>query len=323
MSFLLAPFRGTALHYLVAYLDAVCLGAARDMADRQHPEIAGRRDAVAKMPFRISPAQIASLEEQGYLVMDAALTSDQVQNARNEADALQLFPTGQHGSAVRTDEVRWLRDDESPGVGPGLSVAICRLRAIAQQLHLGGFRGFQSQGFTPVSLGVPRALQLSRYPAQDAVSAPLYRPHFDGYMHKAWSPSALAHRLTYPEQSAVAARQLTAIVYLQDPLAFSTTNDEGGELVLHLKEPVRVAPRCGRLVIFDSKTGLHTCTSSIRKFLTDASFCKCPRCTGSVWMEAEILSGSVLHEVLPHTSPWPRMALTCWIGGAHAFWKRE
>jgi hypothetical protein len=191
----------------------VCLGAARDMADRQHPEVAGRRDAVAEMPFRISPAQIASLEEQGYLVMDAVLTSDQVQHARNEADALQLFPTGQHGSAVRTDEVRWLRD-QTQGVGPGLSVAICRLRAIAHQLHLGGFRGFQSRGFAPVSLGVPHALQLSRYPAQDTVSTPLYRPHFDGYMHKPWSPSALSHHLTYPEQSAVAARHLTAIVYL-------------------------------------------------------------------------------------------------------------
>jgi len=31
----LAPFRGTALHYAAAYLDAVCLGAVRDMSDRQ------------------------------------------------------------------------------------------------------------------------------------------------------------------------------------------------------------------------------------------------------------------------------------------------
>lgn len=32
---LAAPFRGTVLHYAVAYLDAVCLGAVRDLADRQ------------------------------------------------------------------------------------------------------------------------------------------------------------------------------------------------------------------------------------------------------------------------------------------------
>ena len=32
---LLAPFRGTVLHYAVAYLDAVVLGATRDMLDRQ------------------------------------------------------------------------------------------------------------------------------------------------------------------------------------------------------------------------------------------------------------------------------------------------
>ena len=35
MQGLLAPFRGTALHYAAAYLDAVCLGAVRDMSDRQ------------------------------------------------------------------------------------------------------------------------------------------------------------------------------------------------------------------------------------------------------------------------------------------------
>jgi hypothetical protein len=35
LSSLLAPFRGTALHYAIAYLDAVMLGAARDMLDRQ------------------------------------------------------------------------------------------------------------------------------------------------------------------------------------------------------------------------------------------------------------------------------------------------
>ena len=35
MQQILAPFRGTALHYMVAYVDAVCLGAVRDMADRQ------------------------------------------------------------------------------------------------------------------------------------------------------------------------------------------------------------------------------------------------------------------------------------------------
>jgi hypothetical protein len=35
LSSLVAPFQGTALHYAVAYLDAVMLGAARDMLDRQ------------------------------------------------------------------------------------------------------------------------------------------------------------------------------------------------------------------------------------------------------------------------------------------------
>jgi hypothetical protein len=32
---LAAPFRGTVVHYALAYVDAVCFGAVRDMADRQ------------------------------------------------------------------------------------------------------------------------------------------------------------------------------------------------------------------------------------------------------------------------------------------------
>ena len=121
--------------------------------------------------------------------------------------------------------------------------------------QLNGFRGFRCRGFAPVSLGVPRALQLSRYPPHDGVSAALYRPHLDGYTYKPWSLRAFAHRLKHPGQSAVAARQMTAILYLQDPGAFEVAKDEGGELVLHLTEPVRVSPICGRLVLFDSKSG--------------------------------------------------------------------
>jgi len=244
----------------------------------QHPKAASLRDMESDLPFSISAEQVASLAEQGYLVIDNVMSIQQVQSARCEADMLDFVPTGQHGSAVRTDEVRWLRDDDAPLVldsphgGPGLAVAMQRLRAIAHQLQLSGFRGFHSQKFASVSLGVPRALQLSRYPRENGDSAPLYRPHRDGYTYRPWSLSALARRLMYPEQSAVAARQLTAILYLQHPEAFSTSTNEGGELVLHLgaellsesagaatghlaRQPVLVSPLCGRLVLFDSKSG--------------------------------------------------------------------
>ena len=258
----------------------------------QHPEDAAKQDAASALPFRISAEQIKNFEEQGYLVVDNVLCQGEVQNARREADGLEFFPTGQHGSAVRTDEVRWLRFDDpndssnapgsTPVIGLGLATAVHRLRAVALQLKLHKFRGFQAREFAPVSLGVPRALQLSRYPPQDGDSVPLYRPHLDGYPCKPWSLRALGHRLMHPQQSAVAARQLTAILYLQHPEAFSLSSQEGGELVLHLKEPVAIAPVCGRLILFDSKT--------------------------------------VVHEVVPHSSAMPRMALTCWIGGAHSFW---
>ena len=159
---LLAPFRGTALHYAVAYLDAVMLGAARDMLDRQvhvlcrgcedcrgtrasvrsveereltpgclqKPDVAAARDATSRSPFVMTVEQIATLEENGWLVVDGVLNSEQVQRARREADELEFFRTGQHGDAVRTDEVRWIRDDDAqsgPGaLPPGLAVAAGR-----------------------------------------------------------------------------------------------------------------------------------------------------------------------------------------------------
>jgi hypothetical protein len=232
----------------------------------QSPDAAAARDSVSPSPLAISAEQIASLEENGWLVLDGVLTREQVLSARREADCLEFAPTEQHGTAVRTDEVRWIRDDAQisslpPAVpggapGPALAAACGRLRSIASQLQRGGFRGFRQRGKASVSLGVPRALQLSRYPPLDRLSgsAPLYRPHLDGYNRAPWSLSALLHRLQHPGQSAVAARQLTAIVYLQDPGAFDVGNDEGGELVLHLARPVRVSPVCGRVVLFDSKS---------------------------------------------------------------------
>ena len=234
----------------------------------QSPEAAAARDSAS--PFAMSAEQIASLEEHGWLVLDGVLTSEQVMSARREADCLEFSPTEQHGTAVRTDEVRWIRDDApisglAPAVpegapGPALAAACRRLRGIASQLERGGFREFRRGGGSnfpaSVALGVPRALQLSRYPPLDSLSgcAPLYRPHLDGYNRAPWSLGALLHRLQHPGQSAVAARQLTAIVYLQDPGAFDVDKDEGGELVLHLARPVRVSPTCGRLVLFDSKS---------------------------------------------------------------------
>jgi hypothetical protein len=74
--------------------------------------------------------QIETLEENGWLVVDGVLTCEQVQSARREADELEFFRTGQHGDAVRTDEVRWIRDDDAqsgPGaLPPGLAVAAGR-----------------------------------------------------------------------------------------------------------------------------------------------------------------------------------------------------
>ena len=319
----LEPFRGTAVHYAVAYLDAVLLGAARDMADRevrilqsspqhavglacnldrlldetpstapeyftntlnmhpgasrgcracalqkkgalrgaccdmhcaalltlkkntvqpllplltQQPGASRRHDTLLEPQFSISAAQIACLEEHGYLIMDEVLSRQQIHSARCDADLLEFFPTQQHGASVRTDEVRWLRHEEptanvSPStpeggvIGPNLSIAINRIRSVAYHLQVGGFRGFRAQNFAAVSLGVPRALQLGRYPPQNAQESPLYRPHRDGYTFKPWSLSALFRRIMYPEQSAVNARRLTAVLYLQKNDAFRSKSE--------------------------------------------------------------------------------------------------
>jgi hypothetical protein len=166
--------------------------------------------------------------------MDEVLSRQQIHSARCDADLLEFYPTQQHGASVRTDEVRWLRHEEptaqvSPStkedIGPNLSIAINRIRSVAYHLQVGGFRGFRAQDFAAVSLGVPRALQLGRYPPQDAQESPLYRPHRDGYTFKPWSLSALFRRIVYPEQSAVNARRLTAVLYLQKYDAFRSKSE--------------------------------------------------------------------------------------------------
>ena len=77
----------------------------------QRPAAARRPDATSEGPFAITAAQIAHLEAQGYLIMDGVMSNEQVCRARHEAEKFKFFPTGQHGDAVRTDEVRWLRCD--------------------------------------------------------------------------------------------------------------------------------------------------------------------------------------------------------------------
>ncbi len=96
----------------------------------QKPNVAGARDAASLSPFVMTVEQIVTLEENGWLVVDGVLNSEQAKSARSEADELEFFRTDQHGNAVRTDEVRWIRDDDarsgSSGLPPGLAVAAGR-----------------------------------------------------------------------------------------------------------------------------------------------------------------------------------------------------
>ena len=120
--------------------------------------------------------------------------------------------------------------------------------------------------------------------AAGAKAAVGYLPHRDGLplsVVPRWSLRSL-------EKSGTAAREVTALLYLNAPGAFRDAST-GGELTLHLgtddadktghtaSSRVPILPVGGRLVLFDSRR--------------------------------------LLHEVRPHTAPTDRLALTCWIGG--------
>ena len=168
--------------------------------------------------------------------------------------------------------------------------------------------------FATELLGVPRSMQLAVYPPQardddDEVirgGGARYRAHRDANVVPWYS------FLERAASAGVNCRELTAILYLSDPVAWSEpvassvsgTNSapgsasrapghhHGGELVLYLgadesdetgetaTRVVSIPPVGGRLVVFDAR--------------------------------------SILHEVLPHHCESPRVALTLWVGGRHS-----
>lgn len=189
------------------------------------------------------------------------------------------------------------------------------LRSVAASIDAategGEWRGFappadewRGSSSSVVPLGVPMAAQLGCYAAAgeraqvegttvesaaelaelSATGGARYRPHRDGHSHHPFHPSSIM-------LPGIAMREITAILYLTEP---PPTPDApvGSPLILYLgaaadddegitaTRVVEIAPRGGRLVLFDARR--------------------------------------VLHEVRPHTrADADRLALTVWLGGAH------
>ena len=306
---LATPFENTLLHFVLVYLDCIVIEPIQYVRGCESPSSARGHDIQA--PPRIRAADIAHLKQNGYVVVDGLLRPEELTAARSDADRLDGYgSTWQHGDAVRTDAMRWWIEDGHGRMSPrpGLTTAMRRLRAVASELAnasssaasaVGGWDGFDADSARQGSggrqdvalLGVPLACQIARYDATWMTGTPHhYRPHRDGLLLPRWSLRAL-------EKSGTSAREVSAILYL-NKWSVSENDSEndghshsqhGGELVLYLgaanddvsgrssSRRLLITPIGGRLVLFDSRR--------------------------------------MLHEVLPHTSASPRVALTCWFGG--------
>lgn len=255
----------------------------------------------------ISAAAVATLRKQGYVVIDDMLPEAALAAARRDAQALkdsgELRSTDQHSAEVRSDRVCWVREEQPCTCGDGLQFAMRWLRSVALQIDTaadgGAWSGFASNPLWcgAVPLGVPRSAQLACYDAgsgsqfddpeeAEAVQATggaRYRAHRDGVTRHPLHPKSAM-------LPGISMREITAIVYLTErtpdgagagsPLVLFVGADADDFVGTTATSVVEIEPRGGRLVLFDSRT--------------------------------------LLHEVRPHArADADRLALTCWIGGAH------
>ena len=231
--------------------------ARTDLADAEPPA------AAAHAPLALGAGAARRLAADGLLVVDGALSARQLAAARRGAAALaptRFARAGDHGE--RGDRVCWVRPDDA-AAGDGLLLAVAVVRGVAAALERDGYAATTRHR-------VPRQCQLARYDA----GAKGYDRHLD----RCVIGVAELGLLEWLRLSDYRGRAITAILYLND-VDWDADRDggalrcwKGGD---HLRD---VAPRGGRLVIFDAS--------------------------------------AVEHAVLASTAP--RAALTCWVSGERA-----
>lgn len=234
-----------------------------------------------KHPF-IDDAAMARFKSTGILILDDVLTAEELSSARRDLQDLlnrNMFEvTEQHSDEIRTDSTCLISEpieNQSITLGTGMRDALRLVRSIPLELILGGCGAVENL------YGVPLSNQLSCYDS----SGSHYKPHRD-------TPDLNQyHPLKWLLQAGLNERETTIILYLNDVDWDSGTVDDGclrcflgtatdDDVGTTATEVLNIAPKGGRLVIFDSK--------------------------------------KVLHEVRPCSKQ--RAAITCWVGGSHSLY---
>lgn len=295
-----------------AWAGLLALGPASEIAARDSPEQAAEGANSARV---CSAADLQALRRHRFVVVDGVLSATELAEAHKAAAAMHeargLLPTEQDSATARSDCVAWVRGGEE--CAPALRVALRRLRGVAHEIDTdiagrGAWCGFDDDNARrgsrrSRSLGVPVDGQLARYGTDEGSGwQQRYAAHRDGTPLPSLSSLYLSSlRTSLVDAPSAGAREVTAILYLNgsswdeedgDGVRQEPPKQEEGALVLYMgavgtddtgataRDVQRIHPIGGRLVLFDSRT--------------------------------------VLHEVLPHSNPDGRFALTLWLGGAHS-----
>lgn len=180
------------------------LGQLSSTAMRESP-----LDAKRHLPYKkfLDQKHIDELLQTGIVVIDDALTSDELAQARHEVNKLldfnTLFAINENDDLdVRQDMVQWIGEkacsDQQVIIGSGLLHALRCIRAIPHELVVAGF--------DQKRLGVPFSNQLACYDGNGSH----YVPHRD-------KPEQVnAHPLGWLVRPGMDDREITIILYLNE-----------------------------------------------------------------------------------------------------------
>lgn len=238
-------------------------------------------EARKKVPI-INAAAMDRFREHGILIIDDVLSPAELKSA--QVDLLHLLDskifqvTEQHSEDIRTDLTCLISEpiaNQILTLGAGMRDALRIVRSVPFQLLSNG------SGSDEALYGVPLTNQLSCY---DGLGSH-YRPHRD-------TPKSSSHPLSWLLQAGLDDRETTIILYLNDIdwdigdnydgclrcFLGTLPDDDVGSSATSI---LNIAPKGGRMVIFDSK--------------------------------------KILHEVRPCSKQ--RAAITCWVGGSHSMYE--
>lgn len=243
--------------------------------------VASGGDCSIRSPI-LDAAAVERFITTGLLIVDDVLSKQELRAAQRDLQILldnKLFAlTDQHCQEIRTDATCLISEpivNQIVTSGTGMRDALRIVRSIPLELISNG------SGAKEELYGVPLSNQLSCYSSVGSH----YKPHRD-------TPDQnLYHPLKWLLQAGLNERETTIILYLNDEDWDSGVNDDGclrcfiganasDDVGVTATKVLNIAPKGGRMVIFDSKT--------------------------------------ILHEVRPCSKQ--RSAITCWVGGQHSMY---